>query len=133
MSFPPYLPPVPGTPNGPAGYTPPFFPTTNPVFGGGSVTMSLPGGGPPTPAQVAAAESAAPPSPYSVGPFCFGLDEFICANLPPTITLGKTRVTAGVDIPVQDFCRALTNTLCAVLVLILLLTILGIAFFGLVT
>ncbi len=79
-----------------------------------------------------------PPQPYQPGPFCFGLDQYICANLPEKIHLGGSpgslmeKAVGGVDIPVQQFCLALTNVLCAVVVLVFLLTILGIAFAGLI-
>lgn len=118
-----YLPPL-NPP--PYSYTPPFVGPMPTVTTDPSLT--------PTPQQ---GMNPASNGMYQTGPFCFGLDKFICANLPATIHLGGApssmmeRIVPGIDIPVQRFCYALTNTLCAVLVLILLLSLVGIGVYGL--
>jgi len=130
MSFgtPPILPPVPGTPNGPSDYRPSTVPMEYPPWlGSASVTF------PP-----AAADPTTNTTTYEPGPYCFGLDQYICAYLPEKIHVGGAptsimeRIAPGFDIPVWKFCYALTNALCAILALLLLLTILGIAFAGLI-
>lgn len=131
MSYgPPVLPPVPGTPNGPRDYpgTPPFVgndTTFPPWLGSASISYANP-----TP--------TAAPTDYLPGPYCFGIDKYICSALPETIHIGGAksslmeRYVGGIDIPVWKFCLALTNTLCAMFIVIVLLTVLGIAFAGLV-
>jgi hypothetical protein len=129
---PPYIPPV-GGQNWPGG-TPPINPTPIPLppwIRPQITPMDLP----PTDAQVAAVNAAQDMTQYPQGPFCFGLDAAICGNLPRKIHVGPTSgvmSSVGFDIPVWGFCGALLNTLCGVMVAIILLALLGIAFSGLI-
>lgn len=112
------------------GGTPPISSQPLPPFFGGSVT-GVPDTGPmddlpPTPEQVAAAERMGiVTGPYEPGPFCFGLDQYICENIPPTVG------ALGLELPAQDICKAILNAICGIVVTIILLTLLGIAFYGL--
>jgi len=127
MSTAPYLPPVFSMPR----YTPPINPQPLPPFVGGmddnGPAVMVPNMGPPTDAQLKAGMMAAAPCDYN-GPFCFGLDTAICGNLPATAT-----ILPGIDVPICTICGVVLNTICGVTVAIILLTILGIAFYGLVT
>lgn len=127
----PYLPPIVTYPGGP--YTPGINPNAPPPWVGGMVEIP-PGSGPPTDEQIRA-QNMGSPSPYDSGPFCFGLDKLICEQLPAKIHIGPEPrsimgryVTSGFDIPVQGMCGVLLNTLCGVIVAIILLTLLGVAF-----
>lgn len=118
---PPILPPVFGTPPIAPGSLPPFIPMPH--------VYSMP----PPPMELD--PSTAPSGDYVSGPFCFGIDKAICQTLPQTIHIGPSSgmlKSAGFDIPVWGICGVLLNVTCGVLMTIILLTILGIAFYGLV-
>jgi hypothetical protein len=103
--------------------TPPFIglPPVLPPAGGPSVLY--PGEAPTVP------QMQAIPTPYIEGPYCFGIDNSICANLPETIQIGPN--FANAQIPIREVCKALTNTTCAIVVVLFLVVILGVALHGL--
>jgi len=120
---PPVLPHIPGT----------FYP---PVTG---VPMYPPWIMPPVmtempPPEEAPAGLPEPAREYPAGPFCFGLDKVICEQLPRSIRIGGADDSyfPGFDLPLWGFCGVLLNTLCGIMVAIILLTLLSIAFYGLV-
>lgn len=118
--------------------TPPFIPV--PVSIGIPPVLppisGLPGGGPPVITEPDTGQPLPTPqnippvsAPYEQGPFCFGLDTAICANLPETIKIGPS--VAQAEIPIREICKALTNVVCGLLVAVILIVVLGIALQGL--
>lgn len=112
----PVLPPV----FGPVSPPPPLGdPGINPLppFVGGSATIpAMPPADMPMPKDCGT---------YNQGPFCFGIDKVICEKLPCELEF------FGGTIPLWGACGVLLNTLCGVVMAIILLTLLGIAFYGL--
>lgn len=128
--FPGYGGPVIRPPSAPNYRLPPWFP---PVVTSPMPRIPAPTGGdlPPTPEQEQAA--LADGRMYPAGPFCFGLDKVICEQLPRQIRIGaaENSMLPGFWLPLWGFCGVLLNTLCGVLMAIIILTLLGIAFYGL--
>lgn len=71
-------------------------------------------------------------SPYNPGPYCGGIDKFICEGLGK-IHFGGARGSAldrmgvGTDLDLRQSCKVLANSLCGVTVVTILLVILAVS------
>ena len=103
-------------PFGPPELAPAAIPGPGGTIGGVTTVPIAPSGSykwwdfttPPPGWQMPAANNASGSGGYNPGPFCFGLDKYICPSLPG----------AGV-------CRAVLNALCGLTVTVILLVMLG--------
>lgn len=115
--------------------TPPFIggPPVLPPVGGYGPSVLNPGSGPTVPVP----QTVMPDSPYVQGPYCFGIDVAICANLPeklilvPAKGIGTMNFIPEVSIPAREICKSATNLTCAIVVIVFLVIILGVALQGL--
>lgn len=117
--------------------TPPFIggpPVLPPNLPGGPPSVLDPGTGPTVPN---APQIMQPPTPYEQGPYCFGLDKAICANLPkklvivPAKGVGTLNFIPEVSIPAQEICKTIANLTCAIVVILFLVVVFGVGLKGL--